>query len=66
MATYRFYFCTTDDDYLEEDYTSNTNIKDIDAEFKIHKGNVTKITRIDILADPDNINTDEALGYERN
>lgn len=66
MATYKFYFSTTSEDNLEEEYVSNTNIKDIDTEFKINKGNVTKITRIDIIDDPDNINTDEALGYERN
>jgi hypothetical protein len=66
MATYKFYFSTTTDDYLEEEYVSDTNIKDIETEFKINKGNVTKVTRIDILADPDLINTDEALGYERN
>mgnify|MGYP006899689252 CR=1 FL=1 len=66
MATYKFYFATTTDDNLEEDYTSNTNIIDVETEFKINKGNVTKVTRIDILADPDLINTDEALGYERN
>jgi len=66
MATYKFYFATTTDDNLEENYTSNTNIIDVETEFKINKGNVTKVTRIDILADPDLINTDEALGYERN
>ena len=66
MATYKFYFATTTDDNLEEDYTSNTNIIDVETEFKINKGNVTKVTRIDILADPDLINTDEALGYVRN
>ena len=66
MATYKFYFSTTSEDNLEEEYVSNTNIKDIDTEFKINKGNITKITRIDIIDDPDNINTDEALGYERN
>ena len=66
MATYKFYFSTTTDDNLEEDYTSNTNIIDVETEFKINKGNVTKVTRIDILADPDLINTDEALGYVRN
>jgi len=66
MATYKFYFATTTDDNLEEDYTSNTNIIDVETEFKINKGNVIKVTRIDILADPDLINTDEALGYERN
>jgi len=66
MATYKFYFSTTSEDNLEEEYVSNTNIKDIETEIKINKGNITKITRIDIIDDPDNINTDEALGYERN
>ena len=66
MATYKFYFSKTTDDNLEENYTSNINIIDVETEFKINKGNVTKVTRIDILADPDLINTDEALGYERN
>ena len=31
MATYKFYYCTTTDDYLEEEYVSDTNIKDIDT-----------------------------------
>ena len=31
---------------------------------KNEKGNVTLVKRIDILEDPDQINTDEALGVE--
>ena len=65
MAIYKFYFSTSENNNLEENYTSSVNIKSVDQEFKNEKGNVISITRIDILSDPDLINTDEALGYTR-
>ncbi len=63
MATYKFYYSTNEISSLEENYSSSSNIKDVEQVFRNEKGNVVKIKRIDILADPDQINTDEALGY---
>jgi len=63
MATYKFYYSTNEISSLEENYNSSSNIKDVEQVFRNEKGNVVKIKRIDILADPDQINTDEALGY---
>jgi len=63
MAVYKFYFSTNENSNLEEVYTSSLNINKVPQEFKDSKGNVTLITRIDITADPDKINTDEALGH---
>jgi hypothetical protein len=65
MAVYKFYYSTNEITSLEEIYTSNSNIKDVKEVFKNEKGNVTLVKRIDILEDPDQINTDEALGYTR-
>ena len=63
MATYRFYYSTNEISSFEENYNSSSNIKDVEQVFRNEKGNVVKVKRIDILADPDQINTDEALGY---
>ena len=65
MAVYKFYFSTSENNNLEENYTSSVNIKSVDQEFKNEKGNIISITRIDILSDPEKINSDEALGYVR-
>jgi len=65
MAVYKFYFSTSENSNLEETYTSSINIKTVEEEFKKEKGNVISITRIDILSDPEKINSDEALGYVR-
>lgn len=65
MATYKFYYSTMDNPSLEEEFISSINIKGVEEEFKNVKGNVIKVRQIDILNDPDQINTDEALGYER-
>jgi hypothetical protein len=62
MATYKFYYSTSIISSLEEVYNSSVNIKKVEQEFRSVKGDVDKVTRIDILADPDLINTDEALG----
>ena len=64
MATYRFYYSTNEISSLEENYNSSSNITNVEQVFRNEKGNVAKVKRIDILADPDQINTDEALGYE--
>ena len=65
MATYKFYYSTSSISSLEETYNSSVNIMKVRQEFKSVKGDVDTITRIDILADPDLINTDEALGFNR-
>ena len=62
MATYKFYYSTSIISSLEEVYNCSVNIKKVEQEFRSVKGDVDKVTRIDILADPDLINTDEALG----
>ena len=62
MATYKFYYSTSIISSLEEVYNSSVNIMKVRQEFKSVKEDVDTITRIDILADPDLINTDEALG----
>lgn len=62
MATYKFYYSTSKISSLEEIYNSSVNIKEVEQEFRSVKGDVDKVTRIDILADPDLINTDKALG----
>jgi hypothetical protein len=65
MATYKFYYSTSNINSLEETYNSSVNIMKVRQEFKSVKEDVDTITRIDILADPDLINTDEALGFNR-
>lgn len=63
MATYKFYYSTSTATSLEETYISSVNIKEVEQEFRSIKENVDNVSRIDILSDPDLINTDEALGY---
>jgi uncharacterized protein Veg len=65
MAVYKFYYSTNEISSLEEVYNSSFNIKEVEQQFKNEKGNVSSVSRIDILEDPNNINTDEALGYIR-
>ena len=65
MATYRFYYLTNEKNSLEENYESSENIKNVGSAFINYKGNIMSIQQIDILEDPDQINTDEALGYIR-
>ena len=65
MATYRFYYSTNEIASLEENFDSSQNIKNVETAFRSDKGNVDRIWRIDIISDPDQINTDEALGYTR-
>ena len=63
MATYKFYYSTNKETSLEEVYVSSVNIKEVEQEFRSIKIDVNQVTQIDILDDPDLINTDEALGY---
>ena len=63
MATYKFYYSTSTATSLEETYISSVNIKEVEQEFRSTKEDVDNVSRIDILSDPDLINTDEALGY---
>jgi len=59
MAKYKIYYIEDGKDKIEE-ITSSKNIIDIDKQFDNKQP-----SRIDILEDPDGINTDEALGYTR-
>jgi hypothetical protein len=64
MATYKFYYLITGNNNVQEKkYVSSYNINQVKPYFLNDTPNVTKVDRIDILADPDGINTDEALGY---
>jgi hypothetical protein len=64
MATYKFYYLITGNNNVQEkEYVSSYNINNVKPYFLNDTPNVTKVDRIDILADPDGINTDEALGY---
>ena len=63
MATYKFYYSTSSISSLEEVYNSALNIKKLEQEFRSVKRDVDTVRRIDIVSDPDLINTAEALGY---
>jgi hypothetical protein len=64
MATYKFYYLITGNNNVQEkEYVSSYNINQVKPYFLNDTLNVTKVDRIDILTDPDGINTDEALGY---
>jgi hypothetical protein len=63
-ATYKFYyFIPGNGEIQKKDYNSSYNINNVSIRFLSDNPNTTKIERIDILADPDGINTDQALGY---
>ena len=63
-ATYKFYYLVSGNDAIQEkEYISSYNINQVKPYFLTETSNVVKVDRIDILADPDGINTDEALGY---
>ena len=59
MAKYKIYYIEDGKDKNEE-ITSSKNIVELDQQL-----NNKQPSRIDILEDPDGINTDEALGYTR-
>jgi hypothetical protein len=64
MATYKFYYLISGNNNVQQkEYISSYNINNVSPYFLADTPNVTRIERIDILADPDGINTDEALGY---
>jgi hypothetical protein len=63
-ATYKFYYLVSGSDSIQEkEYISSYNINQVKPYFLTETANVVKVDRIDILADPDGLNTDEALGY---
>jgi|LakMenEpi03Aug12_release.lakeMendotaPanAssembly.Ray.scaffolds.fasta_scaffold1897742_2 hypothetical protein len=63
-ATYKFYYLVSGSDaYQQKEYISSYNINQVRPYFLTETPNVVKVDRIDILADPDGLNTDEALGY---
>jgi hypothetical protein len=63
-ATYKFYYYTKENNIEnQKEYISSYNILQVRPYFLTDTSNVTEIYRIDILADPDGLNTDEALGY---
>jgi hypothetical protein len=65
-ATYKFYYIVSGNGNVQKkEYVSSYNINQVTPHFLKENQNVSKIERIDILADPDGINTDKALGYIR-
>ncbi len=63
-ATYKFYYLVSGNDTIQEkEYISSYNINQVKPYFLTETPNVVKVDRIDILTDPDGLNTDEALGY---
>jgi hypothetical protein len=63
-ATYKFYYSVLGKDVIQQkEYISSYNINQVRPYFLTETPNVVKVDRIDILADPDGLNTDEALGY---
>ena len=63
-ATYKFYYLVSGNNAIQEkEYISSYNINQVKPYFLTETANVVKVDRIDILADPDGLNTDEALGY---
>jgi hypothetical protein len=64
VATYKFYYLVSGSDTIQQkEYISSYNINQVRPYFLTETPNVTKVDRVDILADPDGLNTDEALGY---
>jgi hypothetical protein len=64
MATYKFYYLISGSNNVQQkEYISSYNINQVKPYFLNDTPNVTKVDRIDILSDPDGINTDESLGY---
>ena len=62
MATYKMYYDNGDGVIHNKEYISEKNIDNVVEEFMSNNLAVTNVVRIDILADPDSINTDESLG----
>ena len=65
MATYKFYYSVHGSSVIQQqEYISSYNILNVKEHFLKEIPNIDSVYRIDILADPDKINTDEALGYK--
>ena len=62
MATYKMYYDNGDGVIHNKEYVSEKNIDNVVDEFMSKNLAVTIVVRIDILEDPDGINTNEALG----
>lgn len=63
-ATYKFYYTLSGNSTVQKkDYISSVNVNNVAVYFLSDNPNVSKIERIDIIADPNGINTDHALGY---
>ena len=62
MATYKMYYDNGDGVIHNKEYVSEKNIDNVVEEFMSKNLAVTIVVRIDILEDPDGINTNEALG----
>jgi hypothetical protein len=63
MATYKvFYYVSGNKDLKEKEYNSSINVNNLPVYLLEQDPTITKIPRIDILSDPEGINTDEALG----
>jgi len=63
-ATYKFHYYISNNNTLQQkEYISPHNIQNVVSYFLGENPIAIKVERIDILADPDGINTDEALGY---
>jgi hypothetical protein len=63
-ATYKFfYYISNNNSIQQKEYVSPHNIQNVAPYFLGENPSAIKVERIDILADPDGINTDEALGY---
>lgn len=63
-ATYKFhYYISGNNTTQQKEYVSPHNIQNVAPYFLGENPGAIKVERIDILADPDGINTNEALGY---
>jgi hypothetical protein len=63
-ATYKFYYLISGSNSIQQkEYISSYNINQVKPYFLKETPNVVEVDRIDILSDPDGLNTDEALGY---
>ena len=63
-AKYKFYYLISGSNSIQQkEYSSSYNVNQVKPYFLKETPNVVKVDRIDILSDPDGLNTDEALGY---
>jgi len=66
MATYKFYYLVSGSNNVQQkEYISSYNVLTVEPYFLKDTPNAQQIIRVDILSDPEGINTDEALGYTR-